>query len=110
VVQKDACSDTERSDAECGAVGGPENRSMFQYVLSICMLSLPSALNMHNRPNYTVEAVPDTVQKDAYSDTERSDAECGAVGGPENRSGVDVYVAVCTINLYAKPAQRPKHA
>lgn len=33
---------------------------MFQYVLSICMLSLPSALNMHNRPNYTVEAVPDT--------------------------------------------------
>ncbi|CAG8297363.1 unnamed protein product, partial [Penicillium nalgiovense] len=33
---------------------------MFQYVLSVCMLNLPSALNMHNRPNYTVEAVPDT--------------------------------------------------
>lgn len=33
---------------------------MFQYVLSVCMLSLPSALTIYNRPNYTVQAVPNT--------------------------------------------------
>ncbi|KAJ9491900.1 hypothetical protein VN97_g1351 [Penicillium thymicola] len=33
---------------------------MFQYVLSVCMLNLPSTLNMYNRPNYMVQAVPDT--------------------------------------------------
>lgn len=33
---------------------------MFRYVLLVCMLSLPNALNMYNRPNYTVQAVPNT--------------------------------------------------
>ncbi|KUM58723.1 hypothetical protein ACN42_g8440 [Penicillium freii] len=34
--------------------------NMFQYVLSVCMRNLPSALNMYTRPNYTVQAVPST--------------------------------------------------
>lgn len=33
---------------------------LFQYVLLVCMLRFRSALTMYNRPNYTVEAVPNT--------------------------------------------------